>query len=288
MSLITLVSYCSYEREFIDRLLQGALLASDHVCLAYGNRLYDGSPENLDDIKILKDLYPTVIFTMYDVPDHLLKFPVMLHNLARKCAFSAACTVVSAGGISISPTPDFWVLMLDGDEIPRQGGLDLLNWRNFNITKLDKAKGYKFSTFWYFLLANLISQGEQDSMVMVHASVMTDIAMSSSRERDGICYELIFSGGDVVRNIHGLNNVPMFDHFAWVRGIGRVGLLKKVANWGHSTDKNWVGLINDAFDGIEKGVYPETDFIHGWKMFRINYDQEIPDEDFYVYKTRHL
>lgn len=280
MSLITLVSYCSNEREFIETLLKGSIVSSDHVCVAYGNRLYDGTPENLEEIAELKVIFPTVSFEMYDVPDDLLSNPVALHNAARKCAFDAAKAVACSS--------DFWVLMLDGDEIPRHGGLSFLNWKNQHISRLDKRKGYKFSTFWYFLKFDLISQGEQDSMVMVHASAMTDVALNSVRERDGICYELIFAGGDVCRNIHGLDRLPMFDHFAWVRGNSRNGLVKKVANWGHSSEKDWVQLINDSFDGLENGVIPETDFIHGWKIFHMNEFHEIPNEDFYVYKSEHL
>lgn len=283
MSLVTLVSYCSNEKEFIERVLHAAVLLSDLVCLAFGNRLYNGTPESIDDMNKLSEHFPMVQFVMYDVPDSMLSHPIDLHNRARKCALNAAKQTMEKKGMS-----DFWVLLLDADEIPRNNGSDFNEWKQTNLMNLDKTKGYKLSTFWYFLQCNLVSQGEQDSMVLVHVSTMTDAAMNSFRERDGICYEITFAGGEIMRHIHGTNGLPMFDHFAWVRGLGREGLLKKVANWGHTIDKNWNALIHDAFDEIERGSYPPIDFIHGWKVFVIDENSMIQPSDFYIYHTLHL
>lgn len=284
--LVTLVSYCSNERDYIRRVLDAAIYATDTVCVAFGNRLYDGSLENTDEIAALALEYPTVGFSMYDVPDDMLGTPVMLHNLARKCAMDCARKE--------RPDDDFWVLMLDADEVPRRHGTDLRQWREKSLAGLDKRNGYKLTSFWYFLAPNLVSQGLQDSMTLVHSSAMTEKTMSSPRERDGICYEIIFAGGEVVRHVYGLNGEPMFDHFAWVRG-GRDGLLRKVANWGHSGDKDWTSLITVAFDSIDRGEMPTHDFIHAWTVFELtakdaegHFNLGHQPQGFYVYHTLHL
>lgn len=285
-ALVTLVSYCSNEREYIRRVLDAAVFASEDVIVAFGNRLYDGSRENIDEISALAIEYPKVHFSMYDVPDDMLGTPIMLHNRARQCAMESAK--------KLRPDDDFWVLMLDADEIPRRHGVDLQQWKQESLAMLDKRNGYKLTCFWYFLVPNLVSQGLQDSMTLVHSSTMTEKSMNSPRERDGICYEIIFAGGEIVRHVYGLNGEPMFDHFAWVRG-GRDGLLRKVTNWGHSGDKDWNCLITTAFDCIDRGEFPTHDFIHAWVIFKLtskdadgHFNIGHQPDGFYVYHTLHL
>lgn len=296
LKLVTLVSYCSNEKAYIVDLLNACVVASDYTCVAVGNRLFDGTPEDPDDVYQLAKQFPTIHFVVYDVPEDLQHVPIQLHNRARIAAYQAAKKVC--------PHDEFWTLFLDSDEVPRRNGRDLREWWTVNAPILDKSHAYKLACFWYFLGKNLVSQGYQDSMVLAHSSQLTQLAMNCKRERDGICYQIKFAGGEVHRFVRAVDGRPMFDHFAWVRN-GREGLLKKVKNWGHLNDKNWTSLINLACDKLENGEYPTIDFIHGWKVFRVNHvDSDgfaIPghsattpaagtcdDMNFYVYHTKNL
>lgn len=52
---------------------------------------------------------------------------------------------------------------------------------------------------------------------------------------------------------------PIVHHFSWVRN--KEDMLKKVKNWGHNSDKNWINLVEKEFSRPFNG----TDFVHGYE-----------------------
>lgn len=260
MLLTILVTYCSNERIFVDSLLKAALHAADTVCVAVGRRLFDGQDEDVKHIMEVAGKYPRAHFVWYDVPDELLVTPVVLHNNARIAARDLA-SEVSGGNVYT----DSWVILLDADEVPRDGGSGLKAWWIAARDQLDRNHSYKLSNRWFFLHPRLVSVGLEDSIVLVHASQLSDKAMSHPRERDGVCFSVSEGGGTCFRGVRGIGGLPMFDHFSWVRS-DRSMLIAKVKNWGHSGERDWKALINHAFDELEQGRFPETDFVHGRKL----------------------
>lgn len=264
MNLTILITYCSNERMFADALLKAALHAADIVCVAVGRRLFDGRDEDVNHIMDLANRYPRAHFVWFEVPDELLPTPIVLHNNARIAARDLASDL-SKGQLYT----DSWVIMLDGDEVPREGGCPLLDWWRTVRAHAERQNTYKLSNRWFFLHPRLISERIEDSVVLVHGSNLSDRALSHPRERDGVCMTVCQGGGNCVRNVGGVDATPMFDHFSWVRE-SRDHLIKKVVNWGHTNDQDWVTMINKAFDDMEQGVLPERDFVHGGKLILLD------------------
>lgn len=266
MSLTILITYCSNERMFVDALLQAALHAADCgiVCVAVGRRLFNGRVEDVEHINDLIARYPNVYFTWFEVPEHLLATPIVLHNNARIAALNKACQV-SKGAIF----SDSWVILLDGDEVPCNTGCPLLEWWRSGWGLLNKRHIYKLANRWFFLHPRLVSEHTEDSVVLVHGSHLTDKAMRHPRERDGICMTAIENGGACFRDVHGLDGTPMFDHFSWVRA-NREDLISKVTNWGHTGERDWLGMIDKALEDLKEGRLPERDFVHGRRLLLLD------------------
>lgn len=260
--LTIVITYCSNERMFINHIMTAALRAADTVCVAVGRRLFDGREEDVAHVDELASRYPAARFTWFDVPDDLLETPVVLHNNARSAALSVK-----------SDLSDSWVIMLDGDEIPCDGGLPLLDWWTANRKDLDVHTAYKLANRWFFLHPRLVSERTEDSIVLVHGSHLTDAALSHPRERDGVCIMLCQNGGCCTRGVSGLDGKPMFDHFSWVRE-SRAHLIAKVTNWGHSGERDWVALVENAWRDMEQGRLPDRDFVHG-RLLRLLSDNGL-------------
>jgi hypothetical protein len=196
----------------------------------------------------------------YEVTDAALATPAVLHNESRKAGLRRAKETV--GGDS------FWALLLDGDEIP-DGDMVAAWWRS-DPTAGGKslATVYKMANFWYFLHPCLVAERHEDSVMLVHSSLLTDGALSHPRERDGIV-EYHGGGADVVRDVTDVpGGTPMFHHYSWVRADRRA-LFRKVANWGHSRDRPWSDMLRAALDELDAGNAPAHDFVHGYPLLRL-------------------
>ena len=142
---------------------------------------------------------------------------------------------------------------------------------------------HKMANYWMFLHPRLLAEELEDSVMLVHSDMLLNAeSLRHPRERDGVYIwhqtsPLGRSDLRVERMVLGDDGAPMFWHFSWVRGSlgldgGRVGegareaVKAKCANWGHRNDKDWPALIDEAFDGIEAGRWPQRDFVHGYPL----------------------
>lgn len=264
MQLTILVSYCSNERMFVDDLLTAACHVTDSVVVAVGRRLFDGRDEDTAHVAELAVQHPGVRFVWFDVPEELRATPIVLHNKARLAARDAVDKAVLGAS---------WVVLLDGDEVPRDGGHPLLDWWTANEDRihLKTDVAYKLANRWFFLHPRLVSEHTEDSIVMVHGSQLTDEALTHPRERDGVCMTLCGRGGSCIRGVHGSDDTPMFDHFSWVRE-SRAHLFAKVSNWGHTGERDWMALIERAWRDMEQGRLPDRDFVHGHRLLLLRDD----------------
>jgi hypothetical protein len=233
--LVTLVSYCTLERPYIADLVSNAVKFSDLVIVCMGTRLYNGRPEDpraAFKAHILDGCDPAqrakVLLQTYEVPipsTSPSRSTNHLHNAARKAGYRRARSEYCGFAA------DFWVLFLDGDEVP-DGDAVLDWWRHrAEFQPLDVRTVYKLSNYWAFLHPQLVSETTEDSIMLAHSSVLHDGVLSHPRERDGIYLwhwstsdsgppaPLGASGLRLSRDIKSLAGVPMFWHFSWVRGI---------------------------------------------------------------------
>lgn len=280
--IVTLISYCRYERPYIASVVNQALEFSEHVVISAGTHLYSGEVQELDSEwhDFIEPMIPAshihrVAFVTYDVilsdcPSHLN------HNNARRVGVERAKELIFG---------PFWALFLDADEVPN--GKAVKKWIVQFGSHLENKVVYKLSNYWCFLHPTLISKEYEDSVVLAHSSLLSWGALSHPRERDGLY--LYYAGQATVklsRGIRGLDGLPMFLHLSWVRckmGTGdpfendlslmewvegtRHGLKAKVARWGHCKDTDWVCAIDSCLDNILAfRQWPSHDFVHGHKL----------------------
>lgn len=272
--LVTFVSYCSRERAFVGDVVANARKFSDLVVVSLGTRLYTGEPEDVDG-EVERIIGPfreeaegcPVIAAVYEVTEAGLAEPIALHNQAREVGLAAARRALSF-------SRPFWALLLDGDEVP--DGDRFKAWWDSDV-RSDVRVAYKLANRWAFLHPRLVAEVLEDSVLMVHSDALLNRdALAHPRERDGIyMWHLTSPLGmrdmRVERRVLDGENQPMFTHFSWVRDPdgedrGRSALKAKCANWGHRNDRDWDALIDEAFDAIEGGRWPERDFVHGYRL----------------------
>lgn len=278
--LITFVSTCSLDRRYTEAVLGNARQFSDLVVVSLGSHLHDGRPEDARAtaaamVREHEADRSAVIAAVYDVHEAALKDPVGLHNLARRTGVEAVRRAL--------PGLEYWALFLDGDEVP-DGPAMARWWRGAlgEAARVAPRVARKMANYWLFLRHDVVSEEIEDSPLLVHSGVFRhDAALEHPRERDGIYLWNLASPlgmGDlrVERNALSEDGLPMFWHYSWVRGGGggdgepdaRSALKAKCANWGHSGERDWDRLIDDAFDLLERGRLPERDFVHGRRLAR--------------------
>lgn len=306
MQLATIVSYCSQERPYIGDVVRNAVKFSDAVVVSIGTRLYSGPPEDtaslfeLDVLGAVSDPADRAKLHLatYEVPSAIPadQHTSHFHNLARLAGFQRARSVLGA------THPRFWVLFLDADEVAE--GDRFRAWlsapANAERLRSDTTTMYKFANYWAFIHPQLVSTEHEDSVFMVHSSMLNQEALMHPRERDGI-YLWHWSKGDaaggridrarVERSVG--NERPMFWHYSWVRGARQgahsshmsdaerasddaerasddadlqareAGLRAKVDGWGHRGDRNWGAVISATFERIRSTrAWPTRDFVH--------------------------
>jgi hypothetical protein len=192
-----------------------------------------------------------------------------------------------------STRPDFWVLFLDGDEVP--DGVRFAAWWTAQSSALNRNKMFKFSNYWSFIHPRLVSTEFEDSILLAHSTTLDHDALQHPRERDGIYMWHWTSPSPTAlgqrvlaleRGVADSSGEAMFWHFSWVRGLApqgdwavcddntwswledaRLGICEKVKNWGHRGDRDWIGLILSEFSKLEETrAWPKHDFVHGHEM----------------------
>ena len=241
------ISTSSYEKCFLDAILRECRKFADEIIVAAGDCLFDGTHEG-DWYEDYSKLNTDVRFVCYEVTKTIEHNPLQRrphaywHNISR-----------IVGASQIYGGTD-WILFLDGDEVP-EGDL-VKDW--LENTTLDPECSYKCCNYWYF--RDVVNQATtwEDSVLLVPGRWfrMENLykLLMKDNERDGLA--VMFN---LQRNVvHPKIQKPMFHHFSWVRS--KEGLLRKVRNWGHKSDKDWERLIEEKwaqpFDG--------TDFVHGY------------------------
>lgn len=249
--------------ESLTRIIELLNMSRDSInCSVYvsiGTMLYNGEPENEQHISEMISQFPKLNFVRYQVDREKLSNPVELHNLAR-----------TTGLNEIPTSEERWVLFLDGDEIPESYAFARwFLWERSTTTGI-----FKMANYWYFIHPTLVSADYEDSVLLVHSSLLSEAAMHHYRERDGII--LMNPNAAIERNVlSAVSKEPMFHHYSWVRA-NQAGILRKVANWGHTRDRDWSTLVKTTFTNIKENQWPDEDFVHGHKLVRLPSDDTHP------------
>jgi hypothetical protein len=251
-----IVNYCSNEKEFIETFLKEAQKFTNEIIVSYGSHLYDGTPENFDEILKLENCFPLVKFVQYNVDLSLdltkqkgvhQRPTAYWHNLARWTAVQKLSERTR------------WVFVLDVDEIP--DGDAVAQWLSRALPLLKDNECYKLANYWYFKHPTNRAQTLEDSVLLIHRKYLTETNLFHDYERDGLIH---LSQCMLKRQIKGINDKIMFHHYSWCRN--RKSLEHKIKHWGHSNEYEHVDRLveyifkdDNVNDVIHRYTYDKVD-----------------------------
>jgi hypothetical protein len=235
--IAVVICYCSNDYRFIERCLEQASLISNNIVVPISDHLYGGDLEDIRSIENLAAKYPLINFSIFEW--HSGKHPRYWHNISRLL-----------GNQMISDEYK-WVLFLDADEI-----LDADAFKKFVINdNFESYDTYKLGCYWYFRDPIYQSKSYEASPVLIRKHLININPEDMHCER-----EQMFEYLNVRKQFLVLqDNKPLVHHFSWVRT--KEEMLRKVHNWGHKNDTNWIDLVEEEFSRPFNG----TDFIHGYE-----------------------
>lgn len=236
-SLATVISYCSLDERFIRPNLRQALLCSEEVVVAVGDRLFDGRLEDSAHVDLLSREFPAAHFVRYHVDMSLPAHD--RHNLAR-----------IAGYVALRQSTDL-IAFADADEV--LDGMAVRRWLGLRRSSWWNAQ--KLASYWYFREPSYRAKSLEDSVLVLKRSLIDGVPEFGASER-----EALFRGTPQPRRrgVKGARGDVMVHHYSWVRT--KEQMLEKVQNWGHLHDRNWTELVEAEFEHGFTG----TDFVHGY------------------------
>lgn len=221
--LATVISYCSNDERFIRRCIDQALKVSDKVVVPVSTHLYDGTPENMESLLKIRNEYPEVTFGIFDWTEG--HHPRYWHNVSRIL------------GCDMLDDDIDWVLFLDSDEV--------LDSTLFNKFKEDPTfnsyDSYKLACYWYFREEGYQATSWEDSPVLIRKDLVNIDPNNLYIEREQLHEAL----NVIKRRMVTQDGKPFIHHYSWVRT--KEQMIQKVKAWGHTSDKDWVSLIEEEF-----------------------------------------
>jgi hypothetical protein len=261
MKIATIINYCSNERKFLYSALEQAKFFSDEVSVVACDHFYDGTLENIEQMRLDFSSFTNVNFFIYPFCKQFKTryFPKksgtnFYHSLSR-----------FVGEHFLSKDIDY-VLFLDIDEIV--DGERFKAWmKAFSFSEYDALY---LSAFWYFREAKYQATTWEDTSLLVKKKCLNKKNLLNVQER-----AFIFNSvkGKKIKSICGIDNLPMIHHYSWVRS--QEEMLKKVSTWGHKNDRKWSSLVTEEFSHPFLG----KDFVHGYQFKEVTpfIDLEYPD-----------
>lgn len=240
----TVINYCTIDSRFIDKNIRECLKFSHQVIIPICDHFFDGTPENHDSIEELVRLFvnePRVQFIQYEWDSS--KNAKFHHNMSR--------------WIGLQFVKADYVLFIDADELI-EGSL---------MSEYIKTETYKqkdvlsFRCYWYFREPIYRATTTEKAGVLYKTSLCSEPMVFHKEERWAF---RDYAGHLDIEEDVSYNNKVMCNHYSWVRN--KEEMLKKVSAWAHSTEKNWIQLVEDEFNRPFNG----TDFIHGYEFEIVN------------------
>lgn len=239
MSLGIVVPYCSNEEDLIDEVIESLQKVSSNIVIVCMTHFFNGDEDERALKKVEGLLKPGI------------KHKVIPWKEIRGAPQNFWIKEMRLYGYQALDPCD-WVLFVDSDEVLRNAP-KFLEW--FETIKENKDTSYKLCNYWYFLSKRRRSKVIEDSIVLVPKERLT---FGSFRLTNSERENLAASAPIQERNCRDLDGQVMFDHFSWVRT--QEILQRKVSTWGHREDRDWMSLLNKAF---QEDILTTPDFVHG-------------------------
>lgn len=237
-----IISYCTNEINFLEAQLKQASKFSDDIVIPICKNLFNGEEENkklLDKTFDICDNYRNAKIILYDwqgVKDHNSYY----NNLTRK--------------IGTENAKNSWLFFLDVDEIVS----DQFNTWFSSRKNLDHA--WWLSCYWYFREPIYQAICDQGCGFLVPKKYCK-WNLYSKLERQQLFQNLYDQNkltASGLKETYDQYQNKMIHHYSWVRSYEN--MLKKVINWSHKSDRNWVDLVSEEFSRPFNG----TDFVYGY------------------------
>lgn len=229
MKISTVITYCTLDQRFIDHCIKQAGYFSDEIVVAYAEKLYDGTPENMELIEATIKRNPSVTFQKYDT------------ELCVMAGFKHACVSRWAGYTALKEVPD-WVLFVDADEIIDGNRFKDNWWYVFDFCKHEKRGVITLNAYWYFRSARNQAIITEYAGTLVRPYYITPDRVFFKNERQGF---LNVRDDDLVCRVNDKDDIPFIHHFSWVRT--KEEMMHKVKGWGHKNDRDYPPLVEEEF-----------------------------------------
>ena len=140
-----------------------------------------------------------------------------------------------------------YVLYIDIDEIVDSQKLTAWiekgDYRNYDVVRL--------TNYWYWREPIYQAIQTEDSVVLLRTSIAKQLPF-----KEGSRELYVESSRNILRRAESQD--PIVHHFSWVGT--EEDMLKKVENWGHTSERDWISLVHKEFSTSFTG----TDFVHGY------------------------
>lgn len=251
------------------------------ISVAIGNHAWDGTPEDVDAIRAFqadmsksesKPNSTSVFVSTYDVgPAYKdavaalrVSEPMYWEAHARRVALAKLRAVYGHDKLAAG-----FLLILDSDEIVEADKLAAIMRVVWGMSLQLRPAAMKLSNYWYWRYPTLRAKAyTEDSVVLIHGQYIDEDALVffSDMGRHGMIQHVQSLGGRTIRQVPGMDGLPIVHHYSWVRS--KEDMLHKVSVWGHKNDRcDWKALVEKEFETSFTG----KDFLKG-----LSYDV-VPD-----------
>ena len=236
----SILSYCTIDFKFLEINLKQLSKFSDEIIVPICSHLFNGHSENQillkKTIEIIKN-YPKCKYIIFDWEGKKENISYY-HTLSRK--------------IGTELSKNEWLFFVDADEIVSD------EFKNWFLSVCDTDYTFWMTSYWYFREPIYRAKNLESCALLIKreeciwdCNLLQERQQLFSKVKKFIC-------GDV-HLILDKNKNPLLHHFSWVRT--KEEMIKKVKNWGHHNDRNWVKLIEQEFSHPFNG----TDFINNYQ-----------------------
>jgi hypothetical protein len=234
----TILQYSTIDFRFLDANLKQLSKFSNEIIIPICTHLFNGEEEDFNLLVKSKEIikkYPLARVKVFEW-EGIKNNKGYYHNVSRKL------------GTDLSQNE--WLYFVDGDEITDD---------NF-IPWFEKIKntdyGFQLTSYWYFR-EPIYQATKTEAQGLLLKKKYCNWQINVREERDQMHHLPNFIHGER-QLIFGLDGKSMVHHYSWVRS--KEDMLRKVKNWGHCHDRDWVSQVNEEFSRPFNG----TDFVHGY------------------------
>lgn len=257
--LATIVNFCTNESRFIKLCLDQAMQFSQQVIVPVCDHFFDGTKENRLLLDRIYKSFPQCLFVEYPfIPD---KIPKRIFKSVPQAQFWHSLSRLIGAQFLDEGVEN--VLFLDADEIPEASRFT--EWLGCSDYPCHTV--LKLANYWYFREPIYQADKWEDSIVFAQRRALEPHLLLNVKERDAI-YD--FLPGPKRRMVVGVDGLPMFHHYSWVRTEDE--MLRKVRSWSHREDRNWETLVKKEFSGPFQGV----DFVHQYHCKMVDPAFRVP------------